>query len=468
MRSTKLSLTILLTLAVAVVAFAALELLAVRPALAGKVCCSDTTLSDCKCDGAVLPTCDSTMNNLKSVLTGTFKNYRTGPVKTNNTLTGTLDKICSNLASYGSASQISSDIKCVNVDTPGSTTLTPTSFNQNGLLFCEVTNSSHNDVGFCQFDITYQKTDLSTCVNNGDGSSTASWKGFCQDVNNGQNGLAVTGTLKCGANVQTIGAGILPVPNTQGFECSTTVGGCNCANSPNGCGPPVFCDGNSDCILNLGIAEQQGQCSTLFPASNGLLVGQVLAFSQTTQGSTCNPDTQVLAFGSTEATRYCSSGHFGQAPGFPVDCTPQGQEPFTGLGLAQSTLQFDLNIPTPTKLNGNCGPSNNDTWNMTIKANESLTDLNKIVVTSLAVEGVVGQVTCDPVNTTAVPNTRTCHVHACNPTGPDIGPIACANRRPDGSADITVTGELGDSNGDPIDNPIAIFGEQNKKMSGCL
>jgi hypothetical protein len=87
MRTRNLSFTMLLTLAVAVVAFAALELLAVQAAFAGKVCCSDTTLKDCKCDGAVLPTCDSTMNNLKSVLTGTFKNYRTGPVKTNNTLT---------------------------------------------------------------------------------------------------------------------------------------------------------------------------------------------------------------------------------------------------------------------------------------------------------------------------------------------------------------------------------------------
>ncbi len=465
--------------AVAVVAFAALELLAVQPALAmGNVCCSDTTLTDCKCDGSVIPACDSTMNNKLSQVTGTYKNYRTGPVKTNNTLTGLTNKTCSNTASFGSASQISSQIKCVNVDTWGNTTLTPTSFNQNGLLFCEVTDSSHNDIGFCQFDLTYQQPNLMTCVNNNDGSSTASWNGFCKDVNNGQNGLAVTGTLKCGANVQLIGALIKPPPNPSTFDCATSAGGCDCATSPknspsapDGCGLPVFCDGNSDCILNFGIDGQQGQCSTLFPAGTGdlqglLLEGQVLGYSQTTQGPNCNPDTQLLAFGLLDTTRYCTSGLFGQAPGFPVDCTPQGQEPLTGLGNAQSTLQFDLDIPTPTKLNLNCGPNNNDTWSLTIKANESLTNLNSIVVPSLAVEKVAGQMSCDPVNTTVSPNTRICHVNACNPNGPDIGPVACANRRADGSVDITVTGELGDKVGNPILNPIQIFGEQNKKTTG--
>ncbi len=455
-------------LTVAVVAFAALELLAVQPALAGKVCCTGTKdsagqFNDCLCDATIPSTCD---------LTHLGKKYPIGPVKTNGTLIGLLDKTCSNTAFYGSFSQISSKITCMNVDLWGNTTLTPTSFNQNGLLFCEVTESSHDDIGFCQFDLTYQRPGLSTCVNN-NGTSTASWNGFCGDVNNGQNGLSVTGTLKCGANVQLIGAPIQPPPNPDPskFDCANTPGGCDCANSPQGCGLPVFCDNNPDCILNLGIDGQQGQCSTLFPPVDGLLVGQVLAYSVTTQGQNCNPDSQVLAFGLLDTTRYCTSGLFGQAPGFPVDCTPQGQEPLTGLGSAQSALQFDFNIATPTKLNLNCGPNNNDTWNFTIKANVQLTNLNSIVVPSLAVEGIADQVTCDPVNTTVVPNTRTCHVNACqqNPSLTDIGPVACANRRADGSVDITVTGELGDPNGNPIQNPISIFGEQNKKTTGnCL
>jgi hypothetical protein len=126
-----------------------------------------------------------------------------------------------------------------------------------------------------------------------------------------------------------------------------------------------------------------------------------------------------------------------------------------------------LNIATPTKLNLNCGPNNNDTWHFTIKANAQVPNLNEIVVPLLAVEGVVGQVTCDPVNTTVSPNTRTCHVNACNANGPDIGPVACANRRDDGSVDITVTGELGDSNGVATFPPgLSIIGEQNKKTTG--
>jgi hypothetical protein len=363
----------------------------------------------------------------------------------------------------------------VNVDAWGNTTLTPTSFNQNGLLFCEVTNSAHDDIGFCQFDLTYQKSNLRTCVNNNNGTSTASWNGFCGDVNNGQNGLSVTGTLKCGAIAQTIGAAFIqPPPNPITFACASTTGGCDCATSPLGCGLPAFCDENSDCILNLGIAEQQGQCSTLFPAVSGLLAGQVLAFSQTTQNTTqgpnCGPDDQVLAFSSLDATRYCTSGLFGQDPGFPVDCTPVGQPALTGLGSAESALQFDLNIPTPTKLNLTCGPNNNDTWNFTIRANQQVPDLNRIVVSSLEVEGVGGsQVTCDPVNTAVVPNTRLCHVSACNqdPTKTDIGPVACASRRADGSVDITVTGELGDSTGTATIPPgPSIFGEQNKKTTG--
>src|SRR5262245_24686222 len=87
--------------AVAVVAFAALELLAVQPALAGKVCCTGTknsagAFNDCLCDGSVPATCDLT-NKLSKVFGG-YKNYTTGPVKTNGTLVGTLDKICNNTA----------------------------------------------------------------------------------------------------------------------------------------------------------------------------------------------------------------------------------------------------------------------------------------------------------------------------------------------------------------------------------
>jgi hypothetical protein len=96
-----------------------------------------------------------------------------------------------------------------------------------------------------------------------------------------------------------------------------------------------------------------------------------------------------------------------------------------------------------------------------------LTDLSQIDESTLAVEGIgaaagtiPSQVTCDPVNTTVEPKTRTCHVNACqqDPLLQDIGPVACANRNPDGTVDLTVTGKL--STGTPI------LGEQNKKTTG--
>ncbi len=204
-----------------------------------------------------------------------------------------------------------------------------------------------------------------------------------------------------------------------------------------------------------------GQCPTVFPAGTalvpqvpGLLTGQVLSFSQTVEGPGCGPDNEVLAFGSLEATRYCNSGLFANAPGLPVDCTPNQGPPLAGLGSAQSAVQFDVAF-SPPSLNVNCGTNNNDTWHFTITANQHLTDLTRIVPSSLAVEGVSGQVTCDTVTSTAT--TRTCHINACQPTPglPDLGTVVC-NTNPKGRADLTVTGLLDSSN---PEIGIPIFGE---------
>ncbi len=450
----------------AVVAFAALELLFVQPALAGKVCCAkksdgSTDLNVCTCDPSVTP-CDVRATN---PVTGLSILYNAGPIK--DPLTG-FDKSCNGTIKFGSASQIKSKITCVNADGNGTTVVDPSSFTQSGLLFCEVTESSHDDIGFCQYNLQYFKPGLRTCVNN-NGTSTATWNGLCTDVSGGPPGsqLTVTGTLKCGLTEQQLGATIQP-----------PAPGSNCLTSGDGsCGLPLFCDGHQDCILNLGVAEEQGKCSDLFPAGTaldpqvpGLLEDQVLVFSQTVQGPNCSPDTQILAIGLLETVRYCSSGTFANAPGDPVDCTPQGQEPLTGLGLAQSAIPIDVTFPTPTKLNLNCGPNNNDTWTFVVSANQHLPNLNQIVVSTLAVEGVgaagpnntpPSEVTCDPVKTNVVPNTRTCHINACQTDQNlvDLGPVACANRNPDGTVNLTVTGEL--SNG------IAIFGEhKSKKTTG--
>jgi hypothetical protein len=406
--------------AVAVVAFAALELLAVQPALAGIVCCTNSLKNDCTCDSSTV--CNITKISKvtgKSAFYGTRDGLRT----------------CWNLSSYGSASQIRSTIFCENVDGNGTTVLDPTSFTQSALLRCEVTGSSHDDTGFCQYDIKYSRSnpELQTCAPDG-ANSIATWQAFCSEAIGGNPQLTVEGTLKCPATLQP------PAPAGDGL--------------------PLFCDGKADCILNLGIAEAQGKCSTLFPAAAGLLADQVLGFSQTVEGPGCLPDNEVLAFGSLDAVRYCTSGTFNNAPGDPVDCTPpSNQEPLTGLGLAQTSVQFDVKF-TPPSLNINCGTNNNDTWHLEIPANQHLTDLDRIQVNSLAVEGklLVAELGghCDPVNKTVEPNTLTCHVNACQRNSDlDLGTIVC-NTNPKGSADLTVTGLLDDPNPEV---GIPIFGE---------
>jgi hypothetical protein len=421
-------------LAFAVVAFAAMELFVVQQAVAGIVCCTNSSKTDCLCDSSTA--CNITRN-------GKFYGTRDGL------------RTCWNLSSYGSASQIKSTITCENANGTGTTILDPTSFTQNALLKCEVTDSLHDDVGLCQFDLQYSKSGLRTCANTDpvNGPSTATWQAFCNEATGGNPDLAVTGTLKCPASLQ-------PPQNSPACASTGEFGG-----SPLGCGLPFFCDGNEDCILNLGIdGVSPGQCPTVFPVGTalvppvpGLLAGEVLRFSQEIQGPNCGPDNQVLALGLLETNRYCSSGLFANAPGLPVDCTPNQGPPLTGLGLAQSAVQFDVKF-SPTALNINCGTNNNDTWHFTITANQHVTDLTRIVQSSLAVEGVgAPQITCDPVNTTVVPNTLTCHINACQPTPglPDLGTVVC-NTNPKGSADLTLTGLLDNSN---PEIGIPIFGE---------
>ena len=421
---------LLLTVAFVVVAFAALELLLVQPAVAGIVCCTNNSKTVCLCDSSTL--CNITRN-------GKFYGTRDGL------------RTCWNLSSYGSASQIKSTITCETVNGTGTTELDLTSFKQSALLKCEVTDSLHNDVGLCQFDINYSRSnpDLKTCTPAG-GNSIATWQASCSEATGGNPDLAVTGTLKCPASLQ---------PPQNSPACASTG---EFGSSPLGCGLPFFCDGNQDCILNLGIdGVSPGQCPTVFPAGTalvpqvpGLLTGQVLSFSETVEGPGCGPDNEVLAFGSLEATRYCNSGLFANAPGLPVDCTPNQGPPLAGLGSAQSAVQFDVAF-SPPSLNVNCGTNNNDTWHFTITANQHLTDLTRIVPSSLAVEGVSGQVTCDTVTSTAT--TRTCHINACQPTPglPDLGTVVC-NTNPKGRADLTVTGLLDSSN---PEIGIPIFGE---------
>jgi hypothetical protein len=403
--------------AVAVVAFAALELFAAQPVLAGIVCCTSSSQSDCLCDPSL--TCSITSG-------GKFYG------------TQVLGKTCWNTSLRGSASTIKSTIECKHVDTPsgiesesaGTTILDSTSLKRSGFLECtvtSVTNPSENDTAFCKLDLSYSRpAGLTTCTNHtNDGTSTLTYGAFCQDAVSGSsaNRLSVTGTLKCGPEFN---------PGQPRAE---------------------FCV-NDACTLNLGIAgASSGACSTtLFPPD-----GKVLSFSQTVDGPNCGTGSEVIAFSELDA-EYCNGGTFDNAPVACISGTGKTQQLLTGIETSDTGVQFDVAF-SPTTLNLNCGPNNNDTWNFTISANQHLTDLTRIVPASLAVEGVPGQVTCDDVTPTAT--TRTCHVKACQPgSGTDIGPVACANSLTGTTADLTVTGSL--------DNGTLIIGEdKGHKTTGC-
>ena len=430
--------------AVAVVAFLALELLAAQQALAGIRCCktqAGTTSTpdtlDCICDG-------STSCNITKIsnVTGLSTLY-------NRQVTGT----CWNLQDWGAASTVTSTITCENVGGTGEIFLTPTSLTQSGLLKCEIIDSlveSHNDKGFCQWGISYSRpAGLTQCVNNpgnpgtNDDTSTLTYAAFCSQAfgGNAQSRLTVTGTLKCPATLQDP-----PVPGQVAGE------------------QPGFCE-NPECILNVGIkGASSGDCDELFPAGADLVPpvpelanlaeGQVLSFPQTVAGLNCPAESEAIALGKP-ITRYCTGHTFSGAPVACTVGTGQNKDLFTGTGIADAAIGFDVTF-NPTTLNVKCAPQNNDTWNFTIVGNQHL-NLTAIETLSLAVEGVPDQVTNCSINTAA--NTMTCDIQACSTVGDDVGPILGASSLDGKTANVTVTGTL--------KNLTPIFGEdQNHKISG--
>jgi hypothetical protein len=421
--------------AVAVVAFAALELSFAQPTLAGIVCCSKnsngtTNTNDCLCDSSLV--CNITRNS---------KLY-------NAQLTG---KTCWNYSSYGSSSQITSTITCdaingigtvdfTQASLLGTATLDATSFTQSALLSCAVTDSSipsHNDTGLCQFDLTYSRAaGLTTCAPVEGGNFKLTYQAFCSQVKTTGNTpsdqqLTVNGTLNCGATLN-------PGPGNL----------------------PGFCD-DPNCILNLGIAEQAGKCSDLFPADSELAEDQVLSFSQTIEGPDPGPscgldsgtERKVVAIDGPHV-RYCTGGTFN---GAPVDCTPPSNQPqLTGTGTGESAVPFDVTF-SPTKLNVTC--QNNDVWRFTIFGNQHLdVTLLQVSPMSLMVEGFSG-VTCDA----PVGNNLSCAISACQAQqggpldGQKLGSYVDA-RDVNHKFVLTVTGTL--QSGTPI------IGEQTVTTSG--
>jgi hypothetical protein len=207
--------------AVAVVAFAALELLAVQQASAGVWCCNNT---NCTCDASLAcPT-----------------NFPTS--------TG---KICYTTGQVILRSALKSTIDCVAAPgfPPGTSTFDGTSFLRIETLLCTYSSSDpelNGSKGIGRMEISYTRAAGLTlpCVNNHDGTSTLEHAAFCADVG-GKKPLFVGGTIT--------------------FSDDLNPGG-----------SPAFCQGNIPCGLSLGM--DKGHCDGLVP---GDPTGKVLSFKQT-------------------------------------------------------------------------------------------------------------------------------------------------------------------------------------------
>jgi hypothetical protein len=430
-------------LAVAVVAFAALELLFVQPALAGIACCKSGTtegLKNCFCDS--LLACPSTFP------------FNTG-------------KYCGVSGRYGSLGTINSTIQCA-AHSNAFTTLDSTSlFSRSAILDCEVTgsdNMSHNGRAFCKLALSYSRpAGLTQCGSDPQGNPptyTVSYEAFCGQVGSGnaKNRLTVTGTLDCNhPDVQVLNSSLPPEdldPN----------------NIPNVCG------GNAEpCTLNLGIAGQGGECSELFPALANdpvlnvpvnLAEGQVLKFSTTAElvqgGPNCTnplPITTPVIGNGPEGLRYCNGNSFN---GTPVDCTfgtGKTAQDATVVSATEVAINFDVDFD-PTTLNLTCNAEND--WTFTILGNQHL-DVTLIDVGSLRVEGALPPpnepITCTEVFTNQ-PNDiykdLVCTVKPC----PAVAAAVEDARDPVTlEVDITVTGSL--MNSGPL-----IRGEQHVTTNG--
>jgi hypothetical protein len=409
--------------AVAVVAFAALQLLFVQPAFAGIVCCTALATgfpntSDCLCDPSL--TCSITRNN---------KLY-------NKQIAG---RTCWNTSIFGSASTIKSDLSCSTISEeifPKFTTNAleqSTSFKRTGIVDCEVLNSGpppHDGEGRCAIELTYRKDSglTTSCTSNGDGTSTRSYSAKCQEVTGDTNGLVVTGTLQCPKSLQ-----------------------------PKNGNLPAFCQGNQACILNLGVENLgTGQCANVFPPD-----GTVLSFAETVNHPGCDAEANVASF-TGPITNYCNGGTFN---GAAVDCLV-GSRVQAGGEESQTAVQFDVTF-SPTTLNVTCNLNNNDVWRFTLTANQHTGPVSNINADTLRV-GVQGALPDHPEQTrlatcdAPVGNTLSCEVAGCIAGAVDpsqeLGTFVGLARNPDKTVDLAVTGFL--------DNGTAIIGVKHMPTSG--
>jgi hypothetical protein len=174
-------------------------------------------------------------------------------------------------------------------------------FTQKGAANC-IRKPSNASLGACTFELTWTGVTTTTCMNN-----SFSAKGSCGDGN-----LAVTGTIKCGSKTMNLG-----IAGITGYGTDT--------------------------------------CKNVFPAlDNGLLKGQVLDFTVTTEGTQCTGPFVAI---SDVKERYCNSGEPSSYPG-AVDCTPSPDvkrttNPATTVLTSAVSFDFDVRETVNMKCNGN-------------------------------------------------------------------------------------------------------------------
>ncbi len=323
--------------AVAVVAFAALQLLFVPPALAGAACCTkdlpagcsgtactDSTKKDCLCDPTLA------CNITRSGKSYTFK---------------VLGKTCWNTSVIGDISTISSELKCDSVSEETFNDLTV--LERTGLRSCRVKEDGETDFGpaaLCHLDLAFRRNPdlevpgpLATCS-----GSTLNYAVSCEDV-------SVCDPEEdpepgCNAIPLVVLTGADP-ENPATLKCDGENGG------PNG-------------TLVLGFPLDL----TLAVCNAATEDGVVLSFQQTyATGSACDAETadsSVTGF-STLITKYFNNGTFD-------DETPPGQA-FVNAGTpAQMSIPIEFNFHSDINVKPCDGPKDMGKLTFTILGGQNL------------------------------------------------------------------------------------------------
>ena len=451
--SSNRSLTRLLsTVAVAVVAFSAMEFLFVQQALAaGRKCCASGSTTNCICNTST--TCPSSFPNntgascnFKCCKAGSTTNCTCLSSLTNGQCPSTFpnDQVSSPTSNAarvcplpstttGSGGSSGGIITGSGVECPEGSLITAT--NNVGLNVvsqtasyspCQVDSTIAGYFGpaSCNTDVTYSRVN---------GLTASGFGPQCQaDVDSNTSKLVAVAFCP----QATSGSGNNRLQVTGSFNC-TTLGGSN----PNTGGPVPA--GVQLPLVTLGLQASTGQCDDLFPAivdpadpELELALEQVLRAEVITEGTTCEGPIISLP---PVLTRFCNNGFDG---GDPLCSGGKGATAnHTGFTTVEAAIPFVLGFQSP--INVNCGPKSENDWGFTVFGDGQLVaaqiDLDSLMVAPAA-GGQAERAIC-----TLVGNNLECTVPAC-PLGDALDLVFTGSSGPVG---VQVSGFLSDQAGQP-------------------